>query len=235
MGASLTMPDSVAGIARLPLRYYGDISRVAGSSQDLTSTRALAELCTASDNVALLIFWVERLRSSEWRVCDVGTVEGGRILDTSARLCDTATAKEWVSKDFLLFQTAGNVLMRAGMDLSTVEFRDFEVLRYGVGSFFSAHADRNRGEGHLGTLVAVVATVDAAGGELHVDGDGDSYEGVPVGTGTPYITFIPLGRVHSVTRVTSGTRYVAKAAVFSSNSADLAVNTAFLQSKMLYD
>ena len=81
-------------------------------------------------------------------------------------MVETATGKEWVSRDNLLFRKAGNVLIRAGLDVSTEEFRDFEVMRCGVESFLSAHVERRT----RGTLVVVVATVDAVGGELHVHG-----------------------------------------------------------------
>ena len=39
-------------------------------------------------------------------------------------------------------------------------------LRYGVGSFFSEHVDRDRGDEHVGTLLLIQPTEDCEGGLL---------------------------------------------------------------------
>jgi hypothetical protein len=129
-----------------------------------------------------------------------------------------------------MFETAaGAVLVEAGIDLATAEFGDYEVLKYGPASFFATHADRSRGDEHVGTLVAVVATADAVGGCLHVD------DGVRVGGDTPYLAFIPLGRTHSVTTVTAGVRYVAKAAVYGTTTDNIEANMTYHHESMRCD
>jgi hypothetical protein len=129
-----------------------------------------------------------------------------------------AAANAWITDSQLLATAVSSVLLKAGIDLASSSFGDYEVLQYKRGSFFATHADRSRGDKHVGTLVAVVATADASGGWLCVD------DGVRVGGDMPYLAFIPLGRTHSVTTVTAGTRYVAKAAVYGTTTADTEAN-----------
>jgi hypothetical protein len=67
--------------------------------------------------------------------------------------------------DLLFDALAMIVLWEAGVDVGPgVAFRDHELLRYEAGSFFAAHADRVRGEGHVGTLLLVAPTAGTAGG-----------------------------------------------------------------------
>ena len=221
------------GLATLPLRYYGHIHGTGGDPSNPKSSRAQAAACTDDANTGFMLHWVQTLRAGDWRDCDVGdVVDGSRVMDATSRVCKMARASAWVTDDSPMFEAAGVLLVEAAVDLRTVDFGDFEVLRYGPGSFFAAHTDRSRGEGHLGTLVAVVATEDAAGGELHVDtADGD----VSVGLDKPYLTFIPLGRLHSVTPVTAGSRYVAKAAVYGSTTDDVKANEAYLHANRRCD
>jgi hypothetical protein len=216
-------------IASLPLRYYGNINGTGGDPSNPESSRARAAACTDDDNTRYMLSWVQSLRAGDWRPCDVGDLsDGRRAMDATSRVCEVAPASAWVTDDNLMFEAAGALLVKSAVDVSDVEFHDFEVLRYGPGSFFAAHTDRPRSKDHLGTLLAVVATEDAAGGELHV---GD----VSVGMDKPYLTFIPLGRLHSVTAVTAGSRYVAKAAVYGTTTDNVEANKAFLSSNRRCD
>jgi hypothetical protein len=222
MGSVLTMPKSRS------VHYFGDVEFPGGNPADPASGRARALAYKPSENVEFLLDWVKALRLGDWRACDVGTIGGERIADSSARVCEVASAVSWITEHHLMFQTAGAVLAEAGVSLAAVQFRDYELLKYRQGSFFAAHVDRLRGPGHLGTLVVVVATADAIGGELCLDD-------VPFGKDTPYLAFIPLGRMHSVTPVTAGTRYVAKAAVYGTTTADTEANKTHLYSKIRSD
>ena len=211
------------------LSYYGHVEGVNGDPGNPTSSMARAMKCTPSGNVAMMLDWVKALRVGEWRACDVGTADGTRVAETITRVCETASSTAWVDPDNQMFVGAAqDVLAESGVDLATVRFGDYEVLKYGPGSFFAAHADRTRGDGHIGTLIAVVASEDAVGGELYVDEE-------RVGKDKPYLVFLPLGRVHSVTPITAGTRYVAKAAVYGNTSASAAANDAFMDRNMRSD
>ena len=225
---------SSSPIATSPLSYYGDVRFVAGDPSNPSSVRAAAYACTDADNTALMLGWAKGLRTGGWRVCDVGTADGRRVVDKTARVCQIASAKAWVDRENEMFVGAGSVLVKAGVNLATVRFDNNKVLRYKCGSFFAAHADRHRGDGHIGTLVAVVATPDVVGGELHVDTAHGATD-VRVGNDKPFLAFLPLGRVHLVTPVTAGERYVVKAAVYGTTTADVQANTAFRHANMRSD
>ena len=89
---------------------------------------------------------------------------------------------------------------------------DCTIMTYKEGSHFKKHVDTKRGEGHLGTLLAIVPA--DAGGTLRVFDGVWSRDGRTAGPNEPRLVWMALGVPHEVTPVTSGSRWVLKAAVF---------------------
>jgi hypothetical protein len=167
------------------------------------------------------------VRVSEWAQgemtpCTVGLPDGTRARDTSLRNCLNCACIPWVDLPHV------RECVRAVLDGACVAFKkqppvfgDFEVLQYGVGSFFALHSDRVRvhpsGRRHLGTLLLVVPQPDCDGGKLvvHVAMPycASSTDRIVV-VSRPSMVFLPLGVVHEVTELLAGARWVAKAAVF---------------------
>jgi predicted 2-oxoglutarate/Fe(II)-dependent dioxygenase YbiX len=177
---------------------------------------------TAQDDLNRLHEWIQQLvHDSHWEPCDYGkstptttaAASDGctdeREVDIDVRNCHRASVALWVNS-WLLDNTVKDMLTSAvRADTDSVDIRNTEVLRYGVGCHFEEHVDRVRGADHIGTLLFVVPSEDLEGGDLVIR---DAEDQPPTGA-SPYIVFIPLNVPHSVTLVTKGLRYVAKASV----------------------
>lgn len=222
-------------IAAKPLFFYGHLHGTGGDPSNPASSRYSARHTTADDNRDLVLSWIQRQqRGYEWTQCDVGTHGSPtREVDVTVRRCWKSPCEQWIQgPEDLLFALVGTLILASGtaVDLNTVTFADWEVLRYEVGDHFGRHADRIRGPHHLGTVLLAAGSKDLEGGVL-VRGDVDC-AGPP---SLPLAVFIPLGAPHAVTPITCGVRYVAKAAVYGHGAQDEDAANAFLHSNMRSD
>lgn len=135
-----------------------------------------------------------------WIPCDMSIGAGKeRVYDETKRVCEKADVK-WTN-----FIDTAKLLLSIGLDPAIVELREDEILHYKDGSFFKQHKDRVRGQGHIGTLLVVIPSIDLVGGELIVEKIKMPQSGA---------IYIPLGCKHEVTRIESGERIVLKTAVY---------------------
>jgi hypothetical protein len=140
---------------------------------------------------------------------DMG-IDGKRVIDKTYRItqkttCDVAWPIECVGKEKLA------LLLKDANIKPSVSFSNFEILKYTVGSFFDKHTDTMHHSTHIGTLLAVFPSEDLEGGDLIMEpADGEK---IIISKIVPYLTFIPLGTIHSVSVIKKGFRIVAKAAV----------------------
>lgn len=122
---------------------------------------------------------------------------GGRDVEAAVRRCYRAESKKWTKK-------CREAIVEL-VERSDIRFADHEVLNYEIGGKFVMHVDRDRGDGHLGTILFVVPS--KMGGAL-------VSETLRVDSCRPYLAYIPLGVKHAVEEVTDGQRWTLKAAVF---------------------
>ena len=140
---------------------------------------------------------------------DMG-IDGKRIIDKTHRItqkaeCSVAWPTTCINKENL------KLVLKDANIKSPVSFSDFEILKYTVGSFFDKHTDTVRHSTHIGTLLAVFPSEDLEGGDLIMEpAEGEK---VIISKQIPYLTFIPLDTLHSVSTIKKGFRIVAKAAV----------------------
>ena len=189
-------------------------------AKELSSPQA--ELTRLHDVVQDLVTRA-RTNGRNWTPCDHGQattaadVDDGtsttytRVLDVTIRSCVRLSIPSWTDNRW--FQGPAQSLIHrahAGVDPTSVRFRDHELLRYNVGDHFAEHVDRQRRNDHVGTLLFVVPSSDLRGGHLvHAHAEPATDDAAP----QAYMAFIPLGVPHSVSAVTAGFRYVLKAAV----------------------
>ena len=160
----------------------------------------------------------------KWTLSDYGSSHDERNIDSNIRNTFKADVN-WLEM-FPSFSQELRKLLTDNLKIKGVVLKDFEIIKYDTGSFFSNHLDRHRGAGHLGTLLLIYPSADLVGGSLKVNGkiikveqEGEAQVGVgeqsiPTPTPTPMIVYIPLGLYHEVDRITAGHRYVLKSAVF---------------------
>lgn len=142
---------------------------------------------------------------------DMG-LNGKRIIDKTHRVSEKAKCDiEW-PKLFLKKQTLKTLLKDANVK-GDISFSTCEILKYGVGSFFDTHVDTVRHNTHIGTILAVFPSENLKGGDLIIEIN--DYEKITISTIKPYLVFIPLDTVHSVSLIKKGYRIVAKAAVLT--------------------
>jgi hypothetical protein len=228
----------------MELRFYGHFHGTGGDPGNKSSSRYL--MSTVTDEGNLHLVRNEFLRFNEkWEPCDVGVLDSvtgtcaSRVVDKSQRSCFRGSTDAWIEKRSLVHEQHGAAELIAKalplVDLSTVGFSDWELLRYTAGGFFAEHVDRPRGDNHLGTVLAIFGTDDVEGGDLQSGGK----VVWPRGCKVPHLVFIPLGEPHEVTRVLKGERYAAKAAVYGKMVSDVAkadaANEDFRRSHMRCD
>lgn len=159
-----------------------------------------------------------------WTPCDFGaTQEGYRQVDPLYRVCCKAPCKPggWISHEPKMSE--GFVKFPINQYFKNQHLLHFpeddqELLLYSEGGHFAMHVDRNRGPGHVGTVLYVLPSLDMEGGRLEAQVDPMSDDLVDLGgdpgTNSAYVAYLPLDVPHRVTPILRGTRLVLKAAVF---------------------
>jgi hypothetical protein len=205
--------------------YYGMFLSISGCPSDTSSTRFKARHTSVEENTKYVFDAVSEFAKGPWEVCDFGIPGTSfREVDLDVRASQRSNADNWLRHRSVLSKALRLVAQRQLVDVATVKFCDFEILKYDEGGLFAEHMDRARGEGHIGTLLLIAPCVGMLGGAL-VDGSGVSVVENP---SAPHLVFIPLGVAHAVTKVEHGQRLVLKAAVHGTGAHDSDMAETFL-------
>lgn len=168
----------------------------------------------------------------KWTPCDFGRVsEAGccRVVDAAQRSALRSSLDEaapWIEAGYGFSQPVEEKLHALGIVGVSFHHGDFsscgqELLQYNEGGHFTWHRDRVVDEEeHVGTLLLVIPSPDMEGGVLKVASSEDGSDSVDIvcpesahTTSTAFMVYLPLDVWHTVTPVTKGTRFVAKAPV----------------------
>jgi hypothetical protein len=168
----------------------------------------------------------------KWTPCDFGRVSAAgfcRVVDAAQRSALRSSLDEaapWIEAGCGFSQPVEEKLHALGIVDVSFHHGDFsscgqELLQYNEGGHFTWHRDRVvEEEEHVGTLLLVIPSPDMEGGVLRVasseDGSGSMDIVCPESahaTSTAFMVYLPLDTWHTVTPVTKGTRFVAKAPV----------------------
>jgi predicted 2-oxoglutarate/Fe(II)-dependent dioxygenase YbiX len=87
--------------------------------------------------------------------------------------------------------------------------RTWSLHRYDAGSFFGPHTDTQTHQRHVATLVLMMplAYSEYRGGELVVFFSASGFDEFPPDQNRPTLAILPIGTLHEVRPVTSGTRF----------------------------
>ena len=141
--------------------------------------------------------------------CDLGDVDGKRIMDPNSRVCYKSNTKWTTSGICKNFNELFKSKLKTDID---VVFSEDEILKYTVNSHFVKHVDRIRDEKMIGTLLLVYPSSDLLGGVLSV-----SNVDVEHSPGEHHLVYIPIGMEHSVSTIKQGCRYVFKTCIYAEN------------------
>lgn len=154
----------------------------------------------------LIEYSVSDIPDDEWERSDVGHIDGTRSINVEER-----DSFIWTKRAAAIWPPYDEKMILKQMGITEYSLVDMEVLKYERGSLFKEHIDRTRYDNHVGTLLLIGYSEDAVGGDLVVKDTSVVHKTSNVEQW--FMTFVPLGTVHSVTPLLHGTRYVIKFSV----------------------